>query len=466
VVTVGILATMTLIAFEAMAVATAMPVVARDLGGLRAYPLAFSLFMTTSLFGIVLAGSWSDVRGPRGPVLTGLLLFGGGLLACGFARSFPMLLAGRAVSGAGGGLLVVALYVVVARVFPTVVQPRVFAYLSAAWVLPSVVGPPLAGWLATSLTWRAVFLIVPPLVLVLGVLLLARMPGPGSVDPPGSVDRASQGDAPRTGVRVLAGLVTALGAFALQFGLQAHGLDRPGRQGAAWLTGWPAGWLIAAAGLAAVLVAVPRLLPAGTMRLRRGLPSVIAVRSVYSGAFFAAETFVPLMLVEHRGLSPTLAGVTLTGGALGWAAGSWVQGRPGLRVDHTTLLWAGIAVVAVAVLALVPSPLPALPALYVWPVWVLAGFGMGLGMSSTSVLTLRLSVSGEAGRNSSGLQVSDCLGAVLVLGAAGAAYARLHDAATSGAGVYALIWACLAAFAGLGVLVARRARPGRDVGSY
>ena len=442
--TVGILATVTLIAFEAMAVATAMPVVAHDLGGLREYALAFSLFMTTSLFGIVLAGSWCDARGPRGPVLTGLALFGGGLVGCGLAQAYPQLLVGRAVSGAGGGLLVVSLYVVVARVFPADLQPRVFGYLSAAWVLPSVVGPPLAGWLATSLSWRAVFLLVAPMVVVLGVLLLSRMPrGDGRGTSAGRED--GEAVQPGSTSRVLAGLVTAGGAFALQYGLQGAG-RLPG-------------WIIAAAGLVAVVVAVPRLLPAGTLRLRRGLPSVVAVRSVYAGSFFAAEAFVPLMLVEQRHLSPTLAGVTLTGGALGWAAGSWLQGRPGLRVDHFTLLWSGLGVVAVAVAALVPSPLPGLPSVYVWPAWVLGGFGMGLGMSSTSVLTLRLSVVGEEGRNSSGLQVSDSLGAVLVLGVAGAVFARLHDPADGSTAVYSLIWACLAAFAAVGVLVARRARP-------
>jgi MFS family permease len=62
-----------------------MPVVARDLGGLRLYGLAFSLFLTTSLLGMVLAGSWCDRSGPRGPVLLGLALFAGGLVLCGAA---------------------------------------------------------------------------------------------------------------------------------------------------------------------------------------------------------------------------------------------------------------------------------------------------------------------------------------------------------------------------------------------
>lgn len=433
-------------AFEALAVATAMPVVARDLGGLRLYALAFSLFMTTSLLGTVLAGSWSDARGPRGPVAAGLVLFAGGLVMCGLADRFATLLAGRAVSGAGGGLLVVALYVVVARTFPASMQPRVFGYLSAAWVLPSVIGPPVAGWLATHVSWRAVFLLVPPLAVLLGAILLPRMPRdavPGAARQDGQVGEARSLASAST-QRVLAGVVTAGGAFCLQYGLQGAG-RLPG-------------WAVVAAGIALVLAGVPRLLPPGALRLARGLPSVIMSRGVFTGTFFAAETFVPLMLVDYRGLSPTLAGLSLTGGALGWAAGSWLQGRSGLPVRRTTLLTVGLVIVSCAVLALVPSPLPAVPDLYIWPVWVIAGLGMGVGMSSTSVLTLHLSAGGEEGRNSAGLQVSDALGAILVLGVAGAAFARLHGAQEVGASQYALIWGCLAAFAALGVVVTLRAR--------
>ncbi|MEH3075151.1 MAG: MFS transporter [Quadrisphaera sp.] len=129
----GIVALVTLVAFEAMAVSTAMPVVADELGGLRRYGLAFSLFLTASLLGTVLAGGWADARGPRTPVVGGLLAFAGGLVLCGTAPTFTVLLVGRAVSGLGGGLLVVSLYAVVGAVFDEAVRPRVFAWISSAW---------------------------------------------------------------------------------------------------------------------------------------------------------------------------------------------------------------------------------------------------------------------------------------------------------------------------------------------
>ena len=75
-----------------------------------------------------------------------------------------MLVVARAVQGFGAGLNIVALYVVVARAFPEQLRPRVFSAMSSGWILPSLVGPPVAGFLADQASWRWVFLGVLPLL--------------------------------------------------------------------------------------------------------------------------------------------------------------------------------------------------------------------------------------------------------------------------------------------------------------
>jgi MFS family permease len=412
-----------------------MPVAAGELGGLRSYGLAFSLFLTTSLLGIVGAGGWSDRRGPGGPVVTGVLLFAGGLLVSGTATTFAALLVGRAVSGLGGGLLVVSLYVVVAQVYPTGLHPRVFGAISAAWVLPSVLGPPISGWLATEVTWRAVFLLVIPLALL---PLPALVRGMRALPPPAATPD------PKIRGRLVRGAALAVGAVLVQWGFQ----------GAGPLPAVP----VVLAGAAVLLAALPGLLPPGALRLARGLPSLVVVRAMFSGSYFGAETFVPLMLVTQRGMSPALAGTTLTAGALGWSAGSWLQGRGRLPLSRTSLLSVGGLVVGISVLLLVPAPFPAVPPWVVAPAWALGGFGMGLGMASTSVLTLNLSAPGEEGRNSSGLQIGDALGSVLGIGAAGAVFSVLHDPAGSDVEVFAVIWGLLGTVGVLSALVALRVR--------
>lgn len=427
--------------FESLATSTAMPVAAQALDGVRGYGLAFSLFLTLYLVGVVLAGSWGDARGPAGPVRAGLVCFAAGLVVCGLAGSFPVLLLGRAVSGVGGGLLIVSMYLVVARVFPPELQPRAFTFVSAGWVMPSIVGPSIAGWLAEHVSWRAVFLVVPPLIAVLSPVML-RQARPQPREP---------GQAPADRGRVLRGVALAVAVTALQWAMQGLGraapADRP-----AWLAG------VLATGVGSLLL-LPRLLPPGTLRLARGLPTVIVLRGMYSAAFFGAETFVPLMLVRERGLSPTQAGLALTGGAVGWAVGSWLQSRPWMPLPRHLLLAVGGLLMGLAVLGMTVITRAGVPAWPALPIWAVGGAGMGMAMASTSVLVLRLSDPDQQGRNSAALQIGDGFGSVLGIGGAGALFAALHDPTGSDLDVFRMIWLGLGVVGLLSFAVAFRARP-------
>src|SRR6476646_6463303 len=101
--TTGLVLTITFVASEALAVITVMPVVARDLGGLRLYGWVFSAFMLGSIVGIVAAGREADRRGPALPFVGGVLLFAAGLAVAGLAPAMPVLVAGRALQGVGAG---------------------------------------------------------------------------------------------------------------------------------------------------------------------------------------------------------------------------------------------------------------------------------------------------------------------------------------------------------------------------
>jgi MFS family permease len=432
-----------------------MPLVAADLHAIRDYGLAFSIFLTTSLLGVVVSGSWCDARGPLWPVRLGLLLFGGGLLGSGLAPSFAVLLAGRGVAGFGGGLLIVAIYVVIAEVYPSALQPQVFSLLSAGWVLPGLIGPLVAGWLAENVSWRAVFLLVPPLAVPPTLALLPRLRADGSRPP-------ATGRAPgvhtqpeiRAGVRVLAGVGLASGVLALQWGLGALARSTGARLGLAVLA--------VGGGLLLAGIGFHRLVPAGTLTLRRGLPTVITLRGLYSGAFLGVEAFIPLMLVTERGLSAVEAGLVLTGGALGWTAGSLLQARPGLRVPRHLLLVSGAVIVGLAEGLLVLAVRPPVPAWSALGFWALAAVGMGLGMSSTSVLVLRYSESGQEGRNSSALQLSDAFGGALGIGVAGAVFATWHQPDGSDATLFTGMWLAFGAVALTASVIAFRARPPDD----
>ncbi|MFJ9836376.1 MFS transporter [Streptomyces sp. NPDC101169] len=443
---VGIVSVVLLIAFEATAVGTAMPVAARELDGLALYAFAFSGYFTTSLFGMVFAGQWSDRRGPLGALTTGIAAFAAGLVVAGTAGAMWVFILGRAVQGLGGGLVIVALYVVVGRAYPERLRPAIMAAFAAGWVVPSIIGPLASGAVTEHLGWRWVFLGIPVLVVFPLALALPQIRRRAA----GPVDDA-EGAASFDRRRIRLALAISLGAGLLQYAAQDL----------RWLSLVPG-----LAGAALLLPAVLGLLPRGTYRAARGLPSVVLLRGVSAGSFIAAESFVPLMLVTQRGLSPTLAGFSLAAGGLTWALGSWVQSRPRMEAHRERLMTAGMVLVAAAIVAAPSVLLHSVPVWTVAVAWAFGCFGMGLVVSSTSVLLLKLSAPREAGANSAALQISDALSNVVLLAAAGAAFAALGGgsaAATSATAAggshpaaFAAVFLPMAAVALAGVWVTRR----------
>ena len=134
-VTAGAVALIFLAAIEALAVTTVMPIVSEALDGRDLYAVAFAGTLATSVIGMVAAGAWSDARGPRGALYAAVSLFIAGLLLSGFAVTMDQFLIGRLVQGLGAGGQTVALYVVVARLYPPQLHGRVFAAFAAAWVV-------------------------------------------------------------------------------------------------------------------------------------------------------------------------------------------------------------------------------------------------------------------------------------------------------------------------------------------
>ncbi|MCH6160529.1 MFS transporter [Streptomyces marispadix] len=402
--TLGIVSVIFLIAFEATAVGTAMPVAADELHGVSAYAFAFSALFTTSLLGMVVSGQWSDRRGPLPPVATGIGAFAAGLVASGTATSMWIFVLGRALQGVGGGLVIVALYVTVSRAYPERLRPTVMASFAAAWVVPAVVGPLIAGSVTQHLGWRWVFLGIPVLVAVPLAVMMPALRRSASGPPPGG-EAARRPDDRR---RLRYAVVLAAGAGLLQYAGQRLTL---------------LALLPAVAGAALLVPAALRLLPHGTYRAARGLPAVVLLRGIASGGFVVAESFVPLMLVSQRGLSVTMAGLAMAAGGLTWALGSFTQSRPRLGPYRARLARAGMVLVTCGIAY---APLALAPAVPVWTLAVAMAvgcYGMGLVISSTSVLLLELSAPEEAGKNSAALQMSDSLSNVVLLAVTGAAFA-------------------------------------------
>lgn len=435
--TVGMCTAVVAIAFEAIAVATALPAAARDLNGLRLYAWAFSILQVGMLLATVATGRLADRIGPARPMMVGLVVFAVGLVVAATSSTMVQLILGRLVQGLGSGTMGVATSVCIARVFEPRLRPRMFSYISTAWVLPAFFGPPVSAWLTERLGWSWVFWAVLPLVgfaavmVVPSLLTLMRTPEPANDD--------------ARPTRPPAALWAAGLAAAAVVSLQVAGqrLD------------WVSAPLVFA-GVVLLLVSLPNLMPVGFFRLGAGLPAVIVVRGLIAGAFFGAEAFIPLMLVEQRGLSLVLSGAVLTVGSVGWTVGSWLQSRPQLRLRLDRIITIGAALVAVGLsLATVTAGRPDVWVGLIGISCVLAGLGMGLAFSSTSVAALSLSSMAEQGRNSSSLALGEALGGSLLVALSGTIFALLHPSGRL-ALTFGSVMLAMSLLAGVGALLSLR----------
>jgi MFS family permease len=435
--TTGLVLTITFIASEALAVVTVMPVVARDLGGLRLYGWVFSAFMLASVVGIVAAGREIDRRGPAVPFVAGVVLFCCGLATAGLAPSMEVLVAGRVLQGLGAGAVPSVAYASIGRSLEGPLRARMMAVLSTAWVAPGLAGPALSAEVARLFGWRWVFLGLLPVVVVTGSIAI---PALARLGPPGPSQAQEH--------RLLDGLRTAAAAAMILGGLSL----------AAGSGAIPAGLaLIAAAGIIG-LPALRRLVPPGTMTLRPGLPATIASRGLLTFAFLGADAYVPLAITAVKHRTPVVAGLAVTGATLAWTAGAWMQARLSDRWEGRRLVRTGLVIILAGIAAMALDLLQAVPVAEGVAAWTVGGLGMGLAYAPLSLLMLRQAQPGQEGRASASLNLTDVLGTAIGIGVGGAAVA-----AEAGRDLRVGLWAAFAVAAAVGVAAlaaTRRLPPG------
>ena len=429
--TVGLVLTITLVAFEALAVITILPAIKDDLQGIRLYGWVTSAFQLGVLVGIVVAGGQADRRGPAPPFVAGVLVFVAGLTIGGLAPSMLMLVLARGLQGLGAGAIPAVAYAAIGRTYPESLRPRVFAVLSTAWVVPGLIGPAISALVAAQFGWRAVFLGLLPLVLASGSLAWPSLRRLGPPEEP-LVQRGRLAKA--VGVAAGAGLVLA--------GLTSRSTL--------------AGALLVAVGLAVGVVPLRRLLPPGTLTARPGLPVTVLSRGLLTFAFFGADTYVPLAITSVRGRSTAVASLAVTAATLAWTAGSWVQERKAADWPGRRLIRAGLLIVVAGIACQAAALFPAVPLAVAVAGWAVGGFGIGLAYSPISLIVLGEATSGQEGAASASLQLCENLGVALGAGLGGALVAAGAAAGWLPRAGIAAAFAMTATVALLAAVLARR----------
>jgi len=429
--TVGLILLVTLVASEALAVATVMPQVERDLGDLGLYGWVFSAFFLGSLVGIVVSGRACDRMRPVIPFGAGLVLFVGGLLLAGSATSMPMLVGARLLQGLGAGALPAVAYVCIGRQYAPESRPRMFALLSTAWVVPSLVGPGAAAVVGTHFGWKWVFLGLVPVVLACGAVVIgsvARVPAPEQTSGRGSDLRDA--------------LLVAAGAGILLVGLdQVHVLVIVP---------------VSVVGIAIGLPAFRRLTPPGTLTARRGLAAAVLVRGLLTFSFFQADAYVPLTLTTVRGAATIVGGAALTASSVLWTVGSWVQERRIGREGPRPLVRGGLLFVALGIVLLLVTLLDGVPVWLGVLAWGIGGLGIGAAYSPLSVTALAEAEPGQEGAATAALQLSDVLGVALGTGIGGVIIGAGHRAGWTPRPALVIVFSVALAVSLVGAALANR----------
>jgi MFS family permease len=433
---IGIVALVSVFGFEGIAIAAVMPVAAADLDAIGNYAVAFTSFTMASLLGMTFAGLWANKIGLARVVIFAVAALAFGSMVAGFAPNLAVLTLGRSIQGFAMGIDLVTMYVVIGRMYPEALRAKALGMLAAAWVVPGLIGPGIAGLLVEISSWRMTFWIVPVLLIGPVMLLIPELRKLPFVPSPVRTDARIQ----ITSVLIA---IAALSAF---------------QAGASHVGRWNSLVIIAifVGSLTVAAWSTKALMPQGFLRMAPGIPAIVGMRGVVAGSFFAAEIYVPLALQEIRGTSVALSGGVLTAATITWFAGSWLQGSHKIKYSREQILFAGVLLVSLGialtpVAVFVPTSI-FVAAIFASVVWGIAAFGMGMVFPTLGVLMLDQSPDEEHARHSASLQMSDSFGVVIATAIAGSALALAIVRQGIDSGNFVTIW-IFCVFLGLSALL-------------
>lgn len=446
-VAVGVIALVTLGAFENRATISIMPTAARALDGLAWFGPANAASMVTFMVAVVVAGRWVDRAGARAVLLTGLATFAVAQVVTASAPSIAVFIAGRGLSGIAEGLIDVSTLVFAARALPEHLRAKVFATFAAAWILPSLLGPGAAGAAEALVGWRLVFLL-PSFLLIPALLLL--LPGLGRIS-------VRQGDGPVTTVADASqekpllpalGLAAAVALLSVGGPLAFDGGDHRF-----------AGLATLLVGGAALVATIRAALPAGTMTAAPGIPAVVALRTLLVIAFGGIGGYLPLMLDVTHDVGPALAGISLSVTGVFWAAGSAIHSLDAVQrhLDAAARVRLGLALIALGGFGPVLLALEVVGIIPGLAGWALAATGMGLSSPSLATEIFTLAPEHEQGQATAASQIGASLGSALTTAGGGALIAARHD--TLGGGVFAVLMGISLGAAVIALTLTHRMRP-------
>ena len=314
----GLMVTLLLAALDQTIVATSLPRIVSDLGGITQYSWVFTAYMLTSTVTVPLYGKLGDVYGRKNLFLFAIVVFLIGSALCGLAQGMTQLVVFRAIQGIGAGGLFPLSLAVIGSIVPPRDRGRWQGLIGAVFAAASIIGPAIGGFIVDNASWRWVFLVNLPV----GGLALAVI----SVTMPRRTSQTSHS------IDWLGAGLLAAGTASLLMGLVWGGRDY------AWSSGHVLGALAGAVVLLLAFAQVERrasepILPFDLLR-NRIVASSVACMALVGMAMFGTISYVPLFVQGVIGTSATSSGVVLTPLMLGAVTTSVLTGQLISRTGH------------------------------------------------------------------------------------------------------------------------------------
>src|SRR4051812_7791217 len=346
-------------ALEATVVATAMPTVIAELGGMALYGWVTAGYLLASTISVPLYGKLADLRGRKPWLLVGLALFLAGSMASGLSQSIGTLVLFRVLQGLGAGAMGPLSLTIASDIYSLSERGLIQGLFSAVWGISALIGPLLGGAIVRALSWRWVFYINVPLGLLAAVILVIGFiedvkPRLARIDWAG------------------AGTLTLASLLALGSGYGGRGVLL----------------LPAALAMAALFVLTEKrvaepLLPLSLFRDRLfWVASLLTI--VLGGVMMGTVTYLPLFVQGVLGGTPTRAGASISPMLVGWPIASATVGRVLARTGFRGPVRLGVVCTAIASVGLAWQIAPHASA--IWLGFFTGILGVGMGLAVTSLL--------------------------------------------------------------------------------
>lgn len=358
---IGLILALAMGALEATVVATAMPTVIGDLGGIHYYAWVTNAYLIASSVTVPIYGKLADIYGRKPILLFGIALFLVGSAASGAAQTMAELIVFRAIQGIGAGSMQPMAITVVGDIFDLKERAKMQGVFGAAWGFFGLTGPMLGGIIVHYLSWRWVFYINIPFGIAAAALLVTSLHE--------NIEKK------RHKLDFAGALLLTLTVVSL--------LIATGRSS----TPITVAAVILSLVLLTAFLAVERAAPEPVIPLPLFARKVMLLSSVtgaiIGGAMISILTYVPLLVQSVLHGTPTEAGSAITPMLIGWPITSALGGRLIPRVGFRPLIRFGLGITLAAALALAlfgaHEDLNKLRL-------TTAAFGVGMGFANTALV--------------------------------------------------------------------------------